>query len=364
MPVTLPPLSRRDLLRAGSAAALGLAVPLTGCRSPRDASPTATPAPAWTPAPHADRRIVLLSDTHINGDPTTRDHHDANNMSDNLAAVVRHLLDPALGPTPDWVLINGDCTHDIGTPADYAQLLTLLRPLREAGTTLRFTLGNHDDRTNFAAAFADVHPGETVAFDRHVDTFIESGVRVILLDSLMEVDVTPGDLGADQIAWLADMLADDSRPAVIFLHPPPYEFDRRGKDWCLLDSSALAEAVAPHAGRVAFVHGHAHRLRGDRWPDLGIPVLGLPAIGYAFGRKAVTLPGAVARVLSGVHPLEPTAWRPGADPAPLDLGFLDLRLDGDRLTPIDWHLDGGRLFRGRSAPPSIQGWMNSLPTPA
>src|SRR5262249_5084214 len=120
MPIHLPPINRRRFLAATAAGLLGV-------RSVRAAAP-------------ADEHCwALLSDPHIAGDRTTV--FRGAKLVDKLAATVKEVL--TLPTLPANVLINGDCALKLGFPGDYATFTDLVQPLREAGMTLRLTLGNH-----------------------------------------------------------------------------------------------------------------------------------------------------------------------------------------------------------------------------
>jgi hypothetical protein len=70
---------------------------------------------------------ALLSDIHIAADPAKVAR--SVNMTDHFQAVAREVL--ALPRRPAGVFINGDCAFNSGEKADYAQVLELLKPLRE-----------------------------------------------------------------------------------------------------------------------------------------------------------------------------------------------------------------------------------------
>src|SRR5436305_1748841 len=133
MPIHLPPLTRRRFLAGALAAGAGL-LARRGSATEPDADPH-----AW----------ALLSDTHIAADRSVVTRQV--NMADHLAAVNKEVT--ALPRRPAGVLVNGDCALKTGQAGDYATFSELLKPLREAGLPLHLTLGNHDHRDRFLAAF-------------------------------------------------------------------------------------------------------------------------------------------------------------------------------------------------------------------
>src|SRR5207237_3504765 len=133
MPVYLPPISRRRFLAGSVATAAGLLLAdrLLAAHIPID--------------PH---RFALLSDVHVAADRSNVMRKV--NMADHLTKAVAEVA--ALSPRPAAAEINGDLALGTGESGDYATLLELLRPMREAGVPIHLTLGNHDHRERFRAA--------------------------------------------------------------------------------------------------------------------------------------------------------------------------------------------------------------------
>jgi 3',5'-cyclic AMP phosphodiesterase CpdA len=261
MPISLPPLSRRSFLQGTLAAGAG--VMLTGAAG----SPQSGKAD-----PH---RFALLSDTHIPKSADVAAH--GVNMTENLRQVVAELL--ALETQPAATLISGDCAYLHGLPEDYANLLTLIKPLREAGQPLHLVLGNHDHRERILKALPAGDAPQSPLPDRRVEVIESPRANWFLLDSLMTTNRTPGMLGEQQLGWLADELdRRDDRPALVVVHHNP---DTREKPSGLTDTAALMDVVAPrqHVQAVIFGHTHAwsHVVRND-----GLHLVNLPPTGYVF----------------------------------------------------------------------------------
>eukprot|EP01031_Cornospumella_fuschlensis_P053421 gene53421-65247_t len=200
MPITLPPLTRRHWLRQGLAAGIA-------AFAPRAALSAETLQESW----------VLFSDTHIAADPKLEARGIS--MADNLSRSINQVL--ALKQKPFGVLINGDCVYLHGLKEDYQTFVSLLTPLREASLPVHCTLGNHDDRKNFIGAMTsaeDVRPLE----GRQVEVFSSAAVNWVLLDSLDQVNKTPGILGEAQLRWLDRTLRSlPDRPTFVMAHHNP-----------------------------------------------------------------------------------------------------------------------------------------------
>lgn len=236
-------LDRRAFLSAGCAAAL--------------------PARAAKP-----RRWALLSDTHAPADPANvyRGFQPHENLRKAAAQVAAADADAAL--------ICGDLARLEGLPGDYQALRSLLAPVTEK-MPLACLLGNHDNRANFLAAFPDPPDAQPVK-DRHVVSIAEPNARLVLLDSLIAPNTTPGLLGKLQRTWLASHLdAGAGLPVVLFVH---HTLD--DGDGSLLDAPRLFDIVRPRRHVKAIVFGHSHRY-GYGTVD-GIHLVNLPAVGYSF----------------------------------------------------------------------------------
>ncbi|MBN1125416.1 MAG: metallophosphoesterase [Sedimentisphaerales bacterium] len=215
-------------------------------------------------------RWAFLSDTHIPEiDPVTppKNHHSFGPGA-NLKTVVSQVLEYA----PDAVAITGDLARLQGRVGDYRRFKSLLAPLK-GRMPLCLGLGNHDDRGSMLRFFGmqmdhvqDV-PGKLV-------TVMETGpIRIIMLDSLLTVNYTPGWLGRVQLDWLKGYLAScDDRPTLVCLHHPP-----GGQ---LLDTDRFLEIVRPCRKVKAIVYGHSHVYGFERIDDLH--QINLPSTAYSF----------------------------------------------------------------------------------
>ena len=160
----------------------------------------------------------------------------------------------ALDPAPDFVVISGDLA-DTPTVEEYDYLSRLLQPLKLPYAAVP---GNHDSRELMRAAF----PKAGYAFpsgplDQKIDG---GGIDLLLLDS--SVHGKPhGELGKPTLQWLETMLASSTdRPALLFLHHPPFltgiwHMDSQN----LLNAAELAAIVRRHPRVQLIACGHVHR---------------------------------------------------------------------------------------------------------
>ena len=100
---------------------------------------------------------------------------------------------------PAAAFFNGDCAYLHGLKDDYRQLAPLLDPIRKAGLPLHLSMGNHDDRTEFADVLADYRPEERPVEGHYVAVIPAERANWFLLDSLKKTNDTPGELGMPQI---------------------------------------------------------------------------------------------------------------------------------------------------------------------
>jgi hypothetical protein len=260
MPVSLPPLSRRQFLVRSAAAAS--AVALGGRLLGADATTV-----------DADR-FALLSDVHIAADRAKVARRA--NMADHLAATVKEVA--ALSPRPAAGFINGDLAFGTGESGDYATLLELLRPLREAGLPLHLTLGNHDHRERFLAAVPEAQRDDSPVAQR-VACLVESPrANWFVLDSLRETNEVAGAVGEGQLKWLGEALdARAPKPAIVMVHHNP-DLDPTHK--ALTDTAALMGLLTPRRHVKALLFGHTHAWSVKEQD--GLHLINLPAVAYIF----------------------------------------------------------------------------------
>lgn len=157
-------------------------------------------------------------------------------------------------PAPDFVVISGDLA-DTPTPAEYEHLGRLLAPLKLPFAAIP---GNHDSREMMRTAF----PAGAYAFSSGaLNQKIEVGALDLLLLDSSVAGKPHGELDASSLQWLDTTLAAAAdRPALVFLHHPPFvtgigHMDQQN----LRNAGELAPIIRRH-GRVQLIAaGHVHR---------------------------------------------------------------------------------------------------------
>ena len=287
MPIQLDPISRRTFLRRAllTGAGLALAPQLHAAMRRTDAS-----------------SFALLADPHIAAE-AAKVHRNVN-LAAQFNAVAREIV--GLPQRAARVFVLGDCAFSAGEPADYAQLTTLLDPLRAEGLTLNLALGNHDQRENFWAAIASQKAARRPIAQKQVAFIKTQHLNWLMLDSLETTLQTPGALGEDQLQWVAKILdANREVPAVILVHHNPGEDNKIGG---LKDTDALLEIIRPRKQVKAWVYGHTHNWKTTQDAS-GIHLVNLPPVSYIFREgdpsgwiHATTRPGGMKLELRAIDP--------------------------------------------------------------
>jgi 3',5'-cyclic-AMP phosphodiesterase len=262
VPVYLPPISRRRFL-SGSFAAAALALG-QGCALPT--------------GKRDEHSVALLSDIHIAAD---RQRIERNvNMTSNLQTVTNEVV--AWPQPPGTVFINGDLAFNTGEQADYAAVLSLLGPMREAGMPIHLGMGNHDNRENFWNVLQAEKTVQPRLPGRQAGIVRTGPANWFLLDSLIRTRITPGFLGEAQRAWLADALdANASKPALIMIHHQPSPVFAGIVTSGLEDGAELMAILRPRQQVKAWFFGHTHHWDVSR-DESGIHLINLPPVAYVF----------------------------------------------------------------------------------
>lgn len=196
-------------------------------------------------------RIAHLTDTHVTA-PRYRlcGLHTPSLLRRALAEV-----NAAPEGFYDAIVVTGDLTHKGETEA-YDEFA---RCLEETSLPVHLCIGNHDDRRNFRAAFADEARYNTGDFVQYtVDDY--PPYRLVFLDTHL-----PGSAGgllcAARLAWLDTVLAERPQaPTLVFLHHPPFRTHIPPlDDIALAGFDGLARVIDRHPQVLSLHAGHVHR---------------------------------------------------------------------------------------------------------
>jgi len=195
-------------------------------------------------------RIAQISDLHIK-----RPGQLAYGRVDTAKALERCIATlNAFKPAPDVVVISGDLA-DTPTIEEYDYLKRMLKALNLPFAGIP---GNHDSRKMMREAF----PQNAYAFSSGpLNQRLEIGeLDLLLLDS--SVPGRPhGELDVPTLRWLDTALTSStSRPALLFLHHPPFiagiwHMDHQN----LQNAEDLASIVRRHPRVQLIATGHVHR---------------------------------------------------------------------------------------------------------
>ena len=166
----------------------------------------------------------------------------------------------ALQKKPAAVIINGDLALAIGTAADYTVIRELIAPLRDAGIPVHLTLGNHDVRDIFMAAFPEMKSASALKEHRHNSLIDLPSTRLILLDTLDQSPGPSGKLGAEQIAWILAKIDEVPTKQVVLIghHNPQVGGDTSHYKGGLVDTADFWPEIAKRDQVKAYIHGHTH----------------------------------------------------------------------------------------------------------
>lgn len=220
--------------------------------------------------PQKQIRIAQISDLHIKPPGTL-----AYGRVDTAIALQRCIATlNAFEPAPDFVVISGDLV-DTPSAEEYEHLKRLLVPLKIPFAGIP---GNHDGRELMRSAFPDA----AYAFaSGALNQMITVGdLDLLLLDS--SVPRKPhGELEPPTLQWLEATLASSvDRPALLFLHHPPFVAGIWHMDHQNLHNAAeLAPIVRRHPRVQIVATGHIHRAALTMFA--GVPCTICPAPNHA-----------------------------------------------------------------------------------
>lgn len=224
--------------------------------------------------------VAQISDLHIK-----RPGELAYGRVDTAAALARCVVElNRFVPRPDLVVISGDLA-DTPTREEYDHFKSLLAPLEVPFAAIP---GNHDERALMRAALPDQPYAQSTGGLNLAVTVGE--LDILLIDSSVP-GASYGELDAGTLTWLdATLGATTTRPALLFLHHPPFitgigHMDRQN----LRNADDLAAVLRRHKRARLVAAGHVHRATMTMFA--GVPATICPAPNHA-----------VALDLGGQHP--------------------------------------------------------------
>ncbi len=217
---------------------------------------------------------ALLADPHVSPDPLKT------YLGFSPGQNFRKAVEQVAAASPDAAFVAGDISWLEGLPEDYSHFETSVKPLaRRVPTCL--TIGNHDSRENFLAAFQSGFATRQHA-DKIITIFEQPPIRMVILDSLYRTDVVSGLLGKAQRQWLVHFLErSPARPTFLCVHHPLND-----EDGSLLDGGRLLTLIHPFRQVKAIFHGHDHVYRLEKFD--GLHIVGLPALAFPFEESGAT----------------------------------------------------------------------------
>ncbi len=193
--------------------------------------------------------IAQITDLHIKPPGSL-----AYGRVDTAAALARCVAAlNAFTPKPDFVVISGDLV-DTPTAEEYQHLKRLLSPLELPFAGIP---GNHDSRELMRAALPQAYAVSSGPLNQRIEV---SGLDLLLLDS--SVPGKPhGELDAPTLQWLdATLASSPDRPALVFLHHPPFKAGIWHMDsQNLRNAGELAAVLRRHPRVQRIATGHVHR---------------------------------------------------------------------------------------------------------
>jgi len=214
--------------------------------------------------------IAQISDLHIK-----RPGVLAYGQVDTAAALTRCVATlNAFRPRPELVVISGDLA-DTPVAEEYEHLNRLLAPLEIGFAAVP---GNHDSRELMRAALPKGGYAQSTGALNSLHAV--GPLDLVLLDS--SVPGKPhGELEAPTLAWLDATLAlSSTRPALIFLHHPPFVTGIHHMDvQNLRNAGALANVLRQHPRARLVAAGHVHRAALTQF--FGVPATICPAPNHA-----------------------------------------------------------------------------------
>ena len=162
--------------------------------------------------PAASHVIAHISDTHLlaGGRPLYGTVNTIDHLGQALAQLERS------SAHPEAIVFTGDLA-DLGEPDAYERLRDIVEPAAQRmNAEVIWVMGNHDERPDYSRALFGQE--SDAPQDRVYDI---NGLRIISFDTTVP-GYHHGDVTADQLDWLADVLSSPApHGTLLAMHHPP-----------------------------------------------------------------------------------------------------------------------------------------------
>ena len=204
---------------------------------------------------HDPNLVALLADIHLL-DNSVRWKNGPTQSSVVLPQLVAEIL--ALRPLPANAVVLGDFSASCGWDEDFRLAASFLKPLADAGITLSFAMGNHDNRAAFLRTWPD-YKSRLLVPHRIVSKVSTPNADLILLDTLKCRDgkdwaepkdgesFVEGAMDDAQREWLRGALAATVRPTFLCAH-------HRAQEVGIVSEVVTAPTV------FGYIFGHEHAI--------------------------------------------------------------------------------------------------------
>ena len=205
-------------------------------------------------------RIGVVADIHSGPDADTQ-------LGSNAPVLLETFCEAMGAFRPDLIVDLGDRINPVSNSHDLERTTWVRRQLAQVGVPVHHALGNTDilnvTKTELLA---------TLEKGRSYESLDEWTPRLVVLDSEdPPFERVGGEIGENQLAWLADVLEQDARPALVFSHHPLDDQDLSGHRYfschpnraCVVNRLRV-RALLERGGRVlASFAGHLHWSRAS-----------------------------------------------------------------------------------------------------
>ena len=204
---------------------------------------------------HDPNLVAFLADIHLL-DNSVRWKNGPTQSSVVLPQLVKEIL--ALRPLPANAVVLGDFSASCGWDEDFRLAASFLKPLADAGITLSFAMGNHDNRAAFLRTWPE-YKERLLVTDRIVSKVSTPNADLILLDTLKcregkdwaepkdGESFVEGAMDDAQREWLRGALAATVRPTFLCAH-------HRAQEVGIVSEVVTAPTV------FGYIFGHEHAI--------------------------------------------------------------------------------------------------------